>query len=349
MLRTLIVGLGQAGLNLHLPVLARIRDTAVGRELFSSEPIIGYDLCGPPTDRLNGTLLAVTSLAEARELLDPADTVVHVCTPPSVRAELLWELAELGFRKNLVEKPLAPDRESMAQILGMRSAWDLDLVVVSHWLDSALTRELTKIVYSGELGALRSIHAVQRKPRFRRSIATSGHPSAFEVEVPHSLAVALRLAGDATVVSASWQDMEIDGLRVPRMGGAHLVLQHDQGTRTEIASVLTSMLRERKIELEFMGGRVVGYYPVSRDDDYALLTVHADGREKTSVFRDDSLASFLTRTYREFAAGNRVTADLELNIELVSLLSDAKHLCEASDRGLMDVSGTSGGTVEHVS
>jgi hypothetical protein len=164
--------------------------------------------------------------------------------------------------------------------------------------------------------------------------------------VPHSLAVALRLAGQATVVGASWADMRVSGRLLPRMGAARLSLRHDHGVRTEIWSELTSLLRERRITLQFERGTVTGYYPVSRDDDHALMTVDADGHEETEVFRDDSLASFLLRTYRGFALGHRVTSDLDLNVDMVSLLSDAKRLCEAG--GVVERPAAPNGMVGHV-
>jgi predicted dehydrogenase len=365
MLRTLIIGLGQAGWTLHLPMLARLRETARDEGLFAPDPIVVHDPNQRPAGHRDEPIIVARTLREARAALDPAHTVVHVCTPPSVRSELLREVAELGFRKVLVEKPLAADRPGADRVLKVRDAWDLDLTVVSHWLDSALTQRLAKLVYSGRLGELRSVSVVQRKPRFTRSLNTNGHHSAFDVEVPHSLAVVLRLAGQATVVGASWSDMRINGRLLPRMGAARLTLRHDHGTRTEIWSDLTSMLRERRISLEFERGRVTGHYPVSRDDDHARMTVSADGHEETAVFRDDSLASYLLRTYRGFAAGHRITSDLDLNADIVSLLSDAKNLCEAEgapaetgvpetgaaedgDAGLAESPGTSNGAVKHV-
>src|SRR4029079_6631807 len=105
-------------------------------------------------------------------------------------------------------------------------------------------------------GALRSISSVQSKPRLTRSLASEGHPTAFDVEVPHVLGVALRLAGDADVVAAACTDMHVEGRTVPRMGSAHLVLRHAGGVRTEVLSDLTSPVRERRIALELTGGRL---------------------------------------------------------------------------------------------
>lgn len=345
MLRTLIVGLGQAGRTLHLPVLNRLRAAESNSTWFSPEPIVTFDprASVPPDEP--GSPLVAKSLAEARALLDPAKTVVHMCTPPMARTEVLRQLAELGFVNVLVEKPLATDRQNLERLLHVRDTWNLELMVVGHWLDSTLTHRLTKLVYSGELGELRGIRAVQRKPRYTRTLTSDGHPSAFDVEVPHSLGVALRLAGDATVVEADSADMHVDGAVIPGMGTARVVLQHDHGVRTEIVSELTAVLRERSITLDFDHGQARGHYPVSRDDDYASLTVSVEDQEHTSVFHDDSLASFLLRTYRRFSAGNPPDPDFDLNVQIVSLLSDAKHLSGASGRGRLLSSGKSVGHV----
>ena len=54
MLRTLIVGLGHAGLDLHWKVLRRLRESAGDRDLFASGPVYGFDLrehaAPPPGD-----------------------------------------------------------------------------------------------------------------------------------------------------------------------------------------------------------------------------------------------------------------------------------------------------------
>jgi predicted dehydrogenase len=344
MLRTLILGLGRAGWGLHLPVLSQIHESGLDREVFAPEPVVVYDPQGIQNGRPPVPLTVVDSLHAARELLDPANTVVHLCTPPSVRREVLEQLAALGFRMILVEKPLAADRESLDRIIDIRLRRDLDLMVMGHWLDSRVTTRLANIIKSGELGELRSISAVQRKPRFGRSLMTDGHPSAFEVEIPHSLGVALYLAGDAEVVGASWSDMAVDGRIIPRMGSAHLRVRHGSGIETEIFSVLTSMQRERKLTLEFEGGLVTGYYPVGQDDDYASLSVIAqDGIERRTVFPDDSLTVFLRRAYRRFHAKEDLRSDFLLNVRVANLLCDAKQLCAANGRSHpLDAEGAMG-------
>ena len=331
MLRTLIVGLGRAGLGLHLPVLLRLRAsrTAARGRLFATAAPIAFDPYSEPHAVPADDLVLVRSLERARELLDPAETVVHVCTPPSIRLDVLGKLAELGFRKILVEKPLATEPDTLERICRLRHTAGLELVVVAHWLHSELTRRLCELTASGRLGHLRSGSFVQLKPRYGRTRTENGsHPSAFDVEVPHSAGVALRLAGSARVVEAAVTDMTFPDRLVPAMGTARVVLRHTQGATTRIFSDLTAPVRERSIRLAFEGGHATGHYPVSQDDSYAQLTIRTS-RERvvTSVFEDASLDSFFTYVYQRFRDGADLVPDFELNVEVVSLLSDAKALC----------------------
>ncbi|MGP4043624.1 Gfo/Idh/MocA family protein [Streptomyces sp. 2A115] len=325
MLRTLIVGLGRAGLGLHVPVLMRARSTAV--DMFADHPIVGVDPGNAPLARQREDLLIVDSLARARELLDPAQTVVHLCTPPAVRAEVLRDVAALGFRRILMEKPLAGDRGALQSILHLAREHELRLSVVAPWLHSALTRRLVQIVADGGLGAVRSVSVTQHKPRFRRSLGSSSHTSAFDVEAPHAVGVLLRLLGDAQVCGATCADLQVGKVTVPRMGGARLELLHDGGTRSEVVSDLSSPVRQRRIVLDMAGGSVVGHYAVGQDDDFAQLEITRDGHTVREVLRDDSLTSYLTRAYRRFVDDADADADdLDLHVRTVQLLDEAKRL-----------------------
>lgn len=300
MLRTLVVGFGRAGAGLHVPVLRRAHSLAAS--CFAEAPIIAVDPAsrhgGEPA--LPGDVTVVPTLTEARALLDPAASVVHVCTPPVSRAERVEELAELGFRNLIVEKPLAVDTVALAALDALRARHGLRLVVVAQWLASTLTARLRDLIDSGELGALRSITFAQHKPRFRTSLATSGHPTAFDVELPHALGVALALAGPAHVVDASDSDLRVGTTVVPRLGSARLRLAHDTGVRSDLVSDLSSPIRERRLTLGFERGSATGHFPVARDDDHARLTVRAPTYCATEVFPDDSLTAFVCETYRRF-------------------------------------------------
>ncbi|MEU5849138.1 Gfo/Idh/MocA family protein [Saccharopolyspora shandongensis] len=331
MLHPLVLGLGRAGSGLHLRVLAKAR--AIAPELFHPEPVIGCDPAPDARHDLSG-VITTDSLASATELLDPQRTVVHVCTPPTTRVAVLTQLAQRGFRRAIVEKPLATGIDELREIDALRQRYGLDLVVVSHWTAAELTERIDALVRRGELGELRSIRFAQDKPRFTRSIATHGHPTAFDVELPHSLSVVLQLAGPAEVQRAAWTDMHCPDTVLPGMGSAHLVLHHSGGVTSEISSDLTSPVQQRRIALEFTGGQVTGHYPISDQDDHAQLVI--DGQRH--IFRDDALTRFVLLAYRHFhtpAAGGHYT--LQVHRDVVRLLADAKQRCaRAAERSSSD-------------
>jgi hypothetical protein len=180
-------------------------------------------------------------------------------------------------------------------------------------------------VTTGEFGTLHAIRVVQRKPRFSRSLATLGHPTAFDVEIPHALGVALDLAGPARLTDAAWSDLTADGAVRPRMGTATLRLAHERGASTRIASDLTAPVRERRITCEFAEATVVGHYPISQDDGYAQLAVERRDITTREVFPDDALPEFLGHAYQRFADGGEFGIDLAA--QAVRLVDEAKRLC----------------------
>jgi predicted dehydrogenase len=333
MLHTLIVGMGRSGQGLHLPALARVRAAAPG--LLARTPVLAVDPFRSPAE-VPG-VVAAGSLEEAARLRPPARTVVHLCTPPGARASVLAGLARLGYRKIIVEKPLAVDLAGLVAVARIRRRWGLDVTVVTHWLDSALTRRLRAAVHGGQHGELRRIEVIQNKPRFTRSAAAHDHPTAFDVELPHALAVVLSLAGGARITAASWDDMVVEPLRIPRLGRARLRLDHFTGTRTEIDSDLTSPVRERRITLEFDRAVLVGHYPCSEADHTAQLRVVQAGREVArSVFTDAAFAAFLRGVYARYAgpaAGLHRT--LPVQVDTVRLLTEAKRLCALQGAGTL--------------
>src|SRR5690348_15196465 len=104
--------MGRSGEQLHLPSLSKVRLASPG--LLGLAPVIVFDPYRQPAD-VPG-VVAVRSLQEAAGCLPPCRTVVHLCTPPRVRSSMLGRLAELGYRKIIVEKPLAVDLVGLAAV-----------------------------------------------------------------------------------------------------------------------------------------------------------------------------------------------------------------------------------------
>jgi predicted dehydrogenase len=308
MLRTFVIGAADAGP--HLAALLRARALPESQRLFSDAPVVVHGGQHGPD------VVPVASLDEAASLLDPDGTVVHVSSWPA--APLLSQLADLGFHLVVVEQPLAPTVAGLDEVQRLVAEHGLRLAVFAPWLASALTARLHDLVLGGTLGALRSVSVVQRRSRAARAPGLT----AFDVDVPHAVGVALRLAGAAEVARAGCTDLVPDvGAVVPRMGSARLQLRHVSGVHTEIDSDLASPERMRRIELRFDAGAAVGGYPVSADDPHAQLLVSDDGHERHAVFHDDALASFVLRVYDGFLG-----EDLGLHADVVRLLCAAKEL-----------------------
>ncbi|MFE5564847.1 Gfo/Idh/MocA family oxidoreductase [Amycolatopsis japonica] len=321
-MRSLVVGLGRAGAGLHLPVLAKLRSRIPG--LFGDEPIVACDARQGVAARPG--LVVAPTIGEAASRLDPTRTVAHVCTPPTERFPILSELAELGFRKLIVEKPLAADIDDLARIIRLRRKHNLHVEVVEPWLTSTLTRRLVEVIRGGRFGAPRTIEVVQRKPRFHRSLMTSGHPTAFDVELPHGVALALRLAGAARVTQASGTDLEVNGDVGARMGSATVDLRHNTGIRTKIRSDLTSPVRERRVTVEFEKGSAIGHFAVSGDDHHSQLTLRSDGRSDHVVLRDDAMTEWMYQAYHRFQVGGDHTLGFTFAADVVQVLSVAKNI-----------------------
>ena len=324
MLQTLIIGLGRAGAGLHLPVLDRLRSDEDNGKVFADHPIV---VCDPAQSSTQGyrSAIALKSIVDCPRFTDPSDTVVHLCTPPAGRVGLIAELARLGFRRIIVEKPLVNRIDELDTIVGLKARYGLDIVVVAHWLCAELTHRLVDITNKGGLGTLREITVSQHKSRFSRSISTSGHITAFDVEIPHAIGVVLRLAGPAQLVSAECTAMSCDDLELPGLGGARLTLRHAGGVRSRLHSDLMSPVRVRRLTLRFEWGVVVGHYPVSADDDFARLRVIADGLREHRVFRDNALEAFLLDSYRYFTgAGPAPDAGFDFQTGAAWLLLTAK-------------------------
>ncbi len=318
---TVVVGLGRSGAGLHVPVLTRLR--AKFPELFGTQPIVGFDLRTGMALRDGGVDFVADSLDRLPDLVPPDDTVVHVCTPPATRVAVLTSLAAQGFRRLVVEKPVAGDPAALTAIERLRSGHGLDVVVVTHWLASALTRRLTRLAWSREHGPLASITVRQDKPRFARA-GELAHADAFDVEIPHALAVALTIAGPAGLMDAGWTDPHAGPL-----GGAWLSMRHRGGTRTTIHSDLTSPVRRREITLCLRDTTVVGHYPVSADDHHAQLRVGDGPRE---VFEDEALGAFLLAAYRYFTGvAAAPPGEFAVHAAVVRLLAAARDAARSHE------------------
>ncbi|HST62210.1 MAG TPA: Gfo/Idh/MocA family oxidoreductase, partial [Longimicrobium sp.] len=144
-LGAVIVGLGRAGLGLHIPVLEKIRhDSAAAspfgavvglvdpmeagtrRALHRLEYDYGYDRRG---------ISCATSLAELTGV-DPDHTIVHICTPAEDHVSALRDATEAGFRRIIVEKPCAANTAEVDEMRRIAERTGAQIAVINPYLYS---------------------------------------------------------------------------------------------------------------------------------------------------------------------------------------------------------------------
>jgi predicted dehydrogenase len=312
---------------MHGRCIAKARDRLAGREAVDVVPVFVVDTL---SDRhLQDKLPEYRVICSLHEL--PPDfreqAVAHVCTPPGVRAEVIQGALVAGIRRFIVEKPLASAPDQMCRLSGLCAAYRPELLVVSNWTASNLTRKI-QVIIEQRRSDVTGIQIRQQKCRISRSKADRGHASAFEVEMPHMVSLAQMLAGPGLTVShaRAW-DMVVGGCAIPEMGGAELTLDREDGLTIEIRSDHLAPILERVVCVQFGdGGRLEGYYPCTGLDHYSQLKGYDNGELVTHEYiEDDTLTQFLVQAYAYFLGrADRPLSDFEFNARVCALLHEAR-------------------------
>ncbi|QYR23482.1 Gfo/Idh/MocA family oxidoreductase [Paenibacillus sp. sptzw28] len=329
MLQSLIIGFGRAGRGLHYPCLQKAQKSESYSDLF--HPYIGVVDPRIAETNIEQPNLQVFSQLDQVAGFDPSSTVVHICTPPELHSETLHQAAALGYRMIVMEKPLTTSLRELQTIHELQNLYQFELLVVANWLSSVLTTALSGLLQTGDYGPLRFLEAEQNKPRLSRTLANPSHGNAFDVEIPHLVALALALGGtDSEIIDAEIADMCIGNRVIPRMGYASMTLMHAGGLTSQLSSNLSSPIRKRCIRLHFDRHFVTGYYPSGSDDSYSWLQIHSvDGRLLDErIIEDDPLTAVFTDFYSFFdGRAKKPVSDLDFNDRVVSTIYEAKEKC----------------------
>ena len=300
-LRPVIVGYGHAGRDLHHRCLVDLaaRGLAPDREVLVVDPRRPRQL-GPRT-RWLPTLEAVLAA-----LPHPEDGVFHVTTPVGAHVPTVDTLLLAGAKRIVLEKPVTRTSADARRLAAEARAAGAEIVPVSVWPSSSITTRVVELIAAGRIGAPVGLNMAQNKPRFRRSAADNGsdagHRTAFEVELPHQVLLALYLGGpaDDVIDAASW-DMRLPDRLLPGMGGARVRLQHGGGFVSKLSTDLTAPVRQRRLTVSGTRGAIVADYPISGEDDYGQVWVSGDRDRHLLV--DGPLSRFLEQTYAYLAGG----------------------------------------------
>jgi predicted dehydrogenase len=347
-LGAVVVGLGRAGLGLHIPVLEKIRhDSAAAspfgavvglvdsveagtrRALHRLEYDYGYDPRG---------VSCATSLAELTGV-DPDHTIVHICTPADDHVSALRAATDVGFRRIIIEKPCAAntgDVDEMRRIVDQTGA---SIAVINPYLYSRSVASCKdKIRQVGQ--PPHYLEFEMSKPRITPTLAGRSRPeSVMDVELPHQIATALHLTEAsryrvlrAEVRHMHYREMDTDVCQVVRnMGVGILVLELDHCIAVLISS-LDALTRTRVLKLRFPNTEhIEAFLPVTGDDHTSVIMEYSgynsDGStEQTGVAKlpDDMLARCLFDMYSRFATDSPQLSDLTFNRKVIDVMDKAK-------------------------
>jgi predicted dehydrogenase len=350
-LDAVIVGLGRAGGDLHIPILHKINRSRTGPPLFGrvaalvdldtkrivkSLHRLSDDYNYDPSDVIQAAALADLSS------LSRDTTVIHICTPASNHLATLQEAATAGFKLIIVEKPCAG---SIMEVDAMRRLADengLNVAVVNPYLYSRSVETCRKLIAAtGQ--KLMYLEFELSKPRKQPAVDNRSAPeSVFDVELPHAIATALYLVAPQTygvlradVRHMHYRDRDEDPcLILNHMGLGIINLQLDQCVAT-LVSYLDHPNRVRCLRLRLQDQReFVASFPVSEDDHTAVVdTYGSPGPDGTSLhlaedkYPDDLFTRCLTNIYSRFFAGEPLPTDLEFNRKVIDIMDRAKSRC----------------------
>lgn len=318
---TVVVGLGHAARSFHLPAIADLAagGLASGR-VTGVDPLLAAGLLDAPAG-----VVAVPELPPG-----DGDEVVHVCTSPDSHAEVVLAATARGYRRFVVEKPMATSRADAAALVELVDTGAAEIFVVTNWSVSAVTERLTAELLARAAVPVTAMHVVQSKPRIERTLRNHSHRSAFEVEMPHMVALVLSLvAGPVELVDADRADLVVDGVRRPGMASARMTLRTGDGLPITLVSDLTAPWRERSVTVEWAdGSRVAGFFPCDSSDRYGhVFTWDGAGRQVGRWFLpDDTVRRFLRGTYAHFAGdAPRPVSDVRFGARITELICAAQE------------------------
>jgi predicted dehydrogenase len=331
-----IMGFGHCGRALHLRCLRTLSGGARG-DIISAD----VHLVDPRPDAIaQEPTLAGHLRLPAASSLPPGVPVLHICTPPSEHLNCVREALALGYRFIILEKPMAPTLEDALQIRALARASHAVVLVVAVWLSSPLSRRVAELSSFSESGGCSELTIVHNKSRFSRSLARNGE-HVFDIEMPHQLSLARSLmTNHPKLLAARTHDLVFNGERKASMASGVINLASPGGATARLVSNLNHPVRERSITVQLRDGRrLVGNFPVSGDDSFSQLFEYStlDVLTRHDIFRDDPLSTCLDRCYQYLAdlsiGGAPPTpagTALDFNIEVVSLLHDAKQMASVS-------------------
>jgi predicted dehydrogenase len=348
-LGAVIVGLGRAGLGLHIPVLEKVRhvrgataspfeavvglvdstETGIKRAQHRLEYDYGYD---------PRRISSATSIADLTGV-DPDHTIVHICTPADNHASALRDATDAGFKRIVVEKPCAANTSEVDEMLRIAERTGASVAVVNPYLYSRSVASCKQKIQ--QVGRRPNyLEFEMSKPRITPTLAGRSKPeSVMDVELPHQIATALHLTDPsryrvlrAEVRHMHYRETHTEPCQVvPNMGIGVIVLELDECIAVLVSS-LDALTRTRVLKLRFPNtDHIEAFLPVTGDDHTSVVIEYSghntDGsteQQRVEKLPDDMLTRCLFDMYSRFATDSPQVSDLAFNRKVIDVMDKAK-------------------------
>ncbi len=354
--KSIIVGLGMAGVKLHIKCLQKINELS-GRKLFDEFiGIIDTDsekrnnaLNSIDQQYLNNSIQSCSTLSEVKlSDEDKENTIIHICVDDSQHFKVCKEAADAGFKKIIIEKPVAVTIEEVEKMIKLASIYDLRVFVVNNYVYSnalAYCKELIKEHLKIKKEQILYIESELSKDRRDDNMKNRGkHETAFDIEMPHQIAMVLYLTGfhqrrvlRAELTDFYWSSADDTAMcpkryqRTKNMGSGSIILKLDD----TIASCFSSLIitkRIRFLEVVFRSGyKIKCEFPGSGNENYSFISTYTPkigGHEQTfsDEFKDDLLTKCFCDFYEAFRDNRASYSDLKFNQDILRTILEAKRL-----------------------
>ena len=298
----IIVGSGKAAL-LHLNAYIKTRDNKKLPQIF----IIAGDVIEPEIkDIVKKYLLYVQfiDLQQVIELRQP-EAVIDICTPTATHREIIEKMADAGFNRFLVEKPLVTTADDLDWI---RSK-NIHVAIMQNYMFSQATKRTLDLIRTSEI-VPKSMVSIFCKDRIHESIMKRGFkgdepPHVFTIEIPHQLYLATEFLGSAKVEAAYTESMRINDSVFPSHGTGVIYLEHPSSISVHF-SCLSSYKPIKCVVISDNNGRTLTInYPTSKSVLTSTIEMQGImGNYRKEVFEnDDMMKDALDYYYTSLTSG----------------------------------------------
>lgn len=294
-------------------------------------PVV-YVVCGDRVDEdvhalLSGEARFATAVQNGDlDSLAEEGAIVDLCTPTSLHRDTLSWLRKRGFKRFLIEKPMACSSKDLDYMVGSDTVFE----VMDNYMFSKATARVLELMADGFTPVtMRSEFSKNRTEDSRngRGFSNGEAPHAFTVEMPHQLYLATAFLGEGKVISASAEDMETGDSVFRNHGSGRIRLKHG-GSVSEHYSNLSASETTRIVRLaDDMGNElIVRYFIKGRPLTSSVTFVGKDGSQHVELFeRDDMMTSAVSHYYSVLSSGQMRT-DRNVAISNTMLIVDALRM-----------------------